>query len=91
MGAYYRSGALFMKRASLVSGATYPDGGCNFEVFTNPEFLALETLGLVTDLGQGQATGHEENWWLFENVPSGTDDAWINSIILPLVEQTKSK
>ena len=43
-GAYYSTGALFIKRAMLVEGAHYPDFGCNFEIFTNPEFLELETL-----------------------------------------------
>ena len=86
-GAYYRSGSLFLKRAKLIPGATYPDFGCNFEIFTNPEFLELETLGPIVDLAPGQSTTHIEYWWLFENVPSGEDDSWIRLAILPLVER----
>jgi hypothetical protein len=90
-GAYYRSGTLFVKRASLVAGATYPDYGCNFEVFTNPEFLELETMGPVVDLVPGQSTTHDEHWWLFENVPSGEDDPWIHAAIVPRVQRTVNR
>jgi hypothetical protein len=90
-GAYFRSGALFLKRASLVSGATYPDYGCNFEIFTNPEFLELETLGPVVDLLPTQSTAHTEHWWLFGNVPAGEEEGWIRDAIVPLAEQTKSR
>ncbi len=90
-GAYYRCGVLFLKRASFISGATYPDFGCNFEVFTNPEFLELETLGPIVELVPGESTKHTEQWWLFQNVPSGEDDSWIRSAIVPLVKQTAQK
>ncbi len=90
-GAYYRSGSLFLKRAKLIPGANYPDFGCNFEIFTNPEFLELETLGPIVDLAPGQSTTHTEFWWLFENVPSGEDDSWIRSAILPLVERATAE
>ncbi len=86
-GAYYRSGELFLKRASLISGATYPDYGCNFEIFANPEFLELETLGPVVDLAPGQSTTHTEHWWLFGNVPSGEDETWIRTTVVPLAER----
>lgn len=90
-GAYYRSGDLFLKRATLIPGATYPDYGCNFEVFTNPEFLELETLGPVVALAPGESTEHTEHWWLFESVPPGEGDSWVHSAVMPLVERTKSK
>ena len=44
-GAYFVDGMLFVKHAPASPDAAYPDFGCNFEVFTNPEFLELETLG----------------------------------------------
>ena len=37
-------------------GAKYPDFGCNFEVFANPDFLELETLGPMVEL-------QREKWW----------------------------
>lgn len=87
-GAYFRQGCLFVKRAAVISGARYPDFGCNFEVFTNPDFIELETLGPLVELRPGEVVEHVERWWLFADVPSGENDAWIDSAVVPLVEQT---
>lgn len=86
-GAYYRNSDLFIKRASVISGAHYADFGCNFEVFTNPEFIELETLGPLVELQPAQTVEHEERWWLFADVPAGENDAWIESAVVPLVKQ----
>lgn len=87
-GAYFNQGCLFIKRAAVISGAHYPDFGCNFEVFTNPDFLELETLGPMVELHPGEVVEHMEGWWLFANVPGGENDVWIDSQLLPLVRQT---
>jgi hypothetical protein len=87
-GAYFRQGYLFVKRAAVISGARYPDFGCNFEVFTNPDFIELETLGPLVELRPGEVVEHVEHWWLFAGVPSGENDAWIDSAVLPRVQQT---
>jgi hypothetical protein len=87
-GAYFRDGSLFVKRAPFVTGSQYPDFGCNFEVFTNPEFLELETLGPVVELSPGSTVEHVETWWLFANVPGGEDEAWAKSAVVPLIERT---
>ena len=84
-GAYFSSGLLFVKRASVIAGATYPDFGCNFEVFTNRMFLELETLGPSVRLEPGEQTTHTETWQLYSKVPPGQDEQWIRSAILPLV------
>jgi hypothetical protein len=87
-GAYFRQGYLFVKRAAVISGAQYPDFGCNFEVFTNPDFIELETLGPLVELAPGAVAEHVEHWWLFADVPGGENDAWIDSVVLPRVQQT---
>jgi hypothetical protein len=87
-GAYYRNGFLFVKRANVIGEAAYPDFGCNFQVFTNPEFLELETLGPFVELQPGEMVEHEERWQLFAQVPGGEDDRWIESAIVPLVQKT---
>ena len=87
-GAYFRRGLLFVKRAAVIAGAQYPDFGCNSEVFTNSDFIELETLGPLVELRPKEMVEHVENWWLFSGVPSGADDAWIDSAVLPLVKQT---
>lgn len=87
-GAYYRKGSVFIKRTDVISGAQYPDFGCNFQAFTNPEFIELETLGPLLELHPGETVEHTEDWWLFSGVPNGENDDWIESALVPLVRQT---
>jgi hypothetical protein len=91
-GAYFREGHLFMKRVSVFEGARYPDHGCNFELYCDPEFLELETLGPVIELLPGQTVTHEEEWSLWRvggerDVPLGEGDDWIDAVILPKLEK----
>ncbi len=83
-GAYFLNGTVFLKTAPATPGALYPDFGCNFEVFTNSDFLELESLGPKVQLGPGESTSHTEGWALFKNIPGGKDDSWIRSALLPL-------
>ena len=87
--AYFRDGHLFVKRARVESGKTYPDFGCNCETYTEPGFLELETLGPLRILNPGETAEHVERWGLFKDVPGGEDEAWIEQVILPLVNQTR--
>jgi hypothetical protein len=86
--AYFLNRTLFVKRAPVVRAAQYPDFGCNFEVFTNPEFLELESLGPKVQLGPGESTIHTEIWTLFQNVPEGEHDSWVRSTIAPLAAES---
>lgn len=87
-GAYFLDGTLFVKHAPARPDAAYPDFGCNFEVFTNKEFLELETLGPKVHLEAGGSTSHRESWTLFRNVPGGSDDSWIHREVAPLSRAT---
>jgi hypothetical protein len=87
-GAYYSGGILFIKRAVPTSGARYPDFGCNFEIFTNPDFLELETLSPIVDLKPGESSSHTEVWELHRDVESGKDDDWIRTVVAPLAAPT---
>jgi hypothetical protein len=80
-GAYFLNGTLFVKSAPVTPGAVYPDFGCNFEVFTNPDFLELESLGPKVQLRPGDSAEHTETWALFQNVPGGEDDSWIRNAV----------
>jgi len=85
-GAYHSSSTLFVKRTAPIRGARYPDSGCNFEVFTNPEFLELETLSPITTVKPRESASHTETWALFRNVRPGTGEDWIRSEVAPLAE-----
>jgi hypothetical protein len=87
-GAYFREGHLFVKRVSVFEGARYPDHGCNFELYSDPDFLELETLGPLVELLPGKWVTHDEEWWLWRmggqrDVPMGEEDEWIDAAILP--------
>jgi hypothetical protein len=82
--AYFLNGTAFLKSAPVIAGAAYPDFGCNFEIFTNPEFLELETLGPQVELGPEKSVCHTERWKLFQSIPDGEDDSWIRKAIAPL-------
>jgi hypothetical protein len=88
-GAYFRKGHLFVKRATVEKGATYPDFGCNFETYTEPGFLELETLGPLRELRPGATALHVEDWWLFKDVPAGEGDDWVDRAVVPLVNQAR--
>ncbi|HTZ49920.1 MAG TPA: hypothetical protein VMH20_20205 [Verrucomicrobiae bacterium] len=87
-GAYLRSGQLFLKRTEVIAGAQYPDFGCNLELFTNSEFLELETLGPLVTLHSGQSTHHSEDWYLFDGLPAIESDQSIRSQVLPRLQRT---
>ena len=86
-GTYFCAGTVFLKTAPVIGHANYPDFGCNFEIFTNPEFLELESLGPIIELCPGETVTHEEKWYLFSGVPHGEGDSWVAAEILPLVRR----
>jgi hypothetical protein len=88
-GAYFRQGHLFVKRAAVHKRAKYPDFGCNFETYTDPYSLELETLGPLQNLEPGQTAEHTEEWWLFKDIPAGEDETWVDNVILPVVETAR--
>lgn len=87
-GAYFRRGHLFLKMAEVQRNAKYPDFGCNFELYTDPDSLELETLGPLCNLEPGQTAEHKEEWWLFKGIPAGDGDSWVDSVIRPVLDKT---
>lgn len=63
--AYVIGDSLFVKAFDHVTGAIYPDGGCNFETFTNEEMLEIESLSPLAALSPGESVSHTEHWYLF--------------------------
>ncbi|MCX5770993.1 MAG: hypothetical protein NTZ09_12075 [Candidatus Hydrogenedentes bacterium] len=72
--AYLLNGELFVKRYTANDKGSYPDFGCNTELFTNADILEVETLGPLTKLPpDGGAVQHEEVWSLHK-VPQITEE-----------------
>ncbi|HZS54033.1 MAG TPA: hypothetical protein VFA65_06500 [Bryobacteraceae bacterium] len=83
--AYLLGSYLFAKRITALADAPYPDFHCSMELFTNHEFLELETLGPLAEVTPDSAIGHIEHWSLRRNVKlNAIDDTEIDRILLPL-------
>lgn len=67
-GAYLRNGEAFVKTCAAQPGVPYPDLGASFEIFTNGDFLELETLGPLKKLWPGEGLEHVEHWRLLRDV-----------------------
>jgi hypothetical protein len=87
--AYARRGHLFVKTFGYVPGQPYPDLGCSAEVFTNADFLEVESLGPVANLLPGAAAEHVEHWFLFRDVPVPQSESDVDHHVLPKVEAAK--
>jgi hypothetical protein len=61
---YWAGGVFFLKRYAWDPFASYPDRGCNLELFTNARMLELESLGPLTRLPPGRSVEHRERWEL---------------------------
>lgn len=84
--AYWNNGYLFVKTFACRAGARYADMGCNFETFTMPGFLELETLGPLTRLEPEQSVIHDELWycWKCPGLPEGERE--LEQALMPFLE-----
>lgn len=79
--AYLNQGNLFAKQVRVVPEAIYPDRGSVYQVYTEDNFLELESLGPLVDLEPGSSTTLEERWVLLDSIqPAETDDQNLENI-----------
>lgn len=89
--AAYRLGeTLFVKRFAHGEGTSYPDLGCNNEVFTAGEFIEVESLSPLRLLGPGESVEHAERWHLFGGVRVGEDEQSLDAAVTPLIARTET-
>ena len=88
--AYAMEHSLFVKTFEFLEAATYPDGGCNFETFTNSDMLEIESLGPLKTLAPGEEITHLERWCILPlESPLRTDsDEALTKSITPLLART---
>lgn len=87
--AYIVDGSIFIKSFDFVEGETYPDGGCNFETFTNSEMLEVESLSPLKTVPPGGETTHIEEWTLAplsQSISTVSDEA-IRKALAPYFAQ----
>jgi hypothetical protein len=76
--AYIVDDSIFIKSFDFIEGETYPDGGCNFETFTNGEMLEVESLSPLKTVPPGGEIVHIEEWTLLPlsgSVSTESDEA----------------
>lgn len=78
---YFNHGDLFVKKFDMTEGGTYPDGGMNFETYTNEHFLEIESLGELKTVGSGEVSEHTEYWKIFGGVALPETDEKIDEIV----------
>jgi hypothetical protein len=83
---YLNEGNLFVKRFDYLEGKTYPDGGVNYETFTNQDMLEMESLGPAVRLGPGEKIEHTERWSLVGGVRAIRDEGDVEANVLPHVK-----
>jgi hypothetical protein len=84
---YLLGSTLFVKRFAFQDGKPYPDGGVNFETFTNADMLEIESLGPVTKLDPSAKVELTEEWELFTGVPTVASETEIEKSIQPLLQR----
>ena len=83
--AYLLNGEAFLKKYKGEPGKPYADMGSSFEIFTNADFLELETLGPLQKLPPGETLTHIENWSLHKNVQVDQwNDETLDRVLGPL-------
>ena len=87
--AYLRNSTLFIKRFKRIDNAVYPDGGVNFETFSNQEILEMESIGPLVTLAPGKSAVHQEIWSLHRNIPECQSESDVDDVIVPLVSLDK--
>ena len=83
--AYWLEGTTFVKYSRVMAGASYPDLGSCFEIFTNGAMVELETLGPLASLAPGRTTTHVEYWGIFDGLSKPTTDTAFSKSLAPTV------
>lgn len=72
--AYQNGDFVFAKHFAYDPALPYPDRGVNFELFTNPAILELESLAPALPLGPGATRDHVEHWSLHKTTADLRDE-----------------
>ncbi|MBE7021925.1 MAG: hypothetical protein E7414_01740 [Ruminococcaceae bacterium] len=78
---YFNHGDLFIKKYATVDGAPYPDGGMNFETYTNRLFLEMESLGPQQTIAPGASAEHVEYWSLHKEALPALDEENLDQVV----------
>lgn len=86
-GAYFLNGEIFLKEYFPTPGLAHPEFGASFEIFTNQDFLELETMGPFCKLAKDEALTHVEHWSLHKGTLAEVSDAALDAALLPILKK----
>lgn len=78
---YFNHGDLFIKRFDSNPDGVYPDGGMNYETYTNHKILEIESLGELKNIAPDQTITHKEYWSLHKEDMPEKDDAVMDRLL----------
>ncbi len=78
---YFNHGDLFVKKFDVCENGSYPDGGMNFESYTNEHFLEIESLGELKEVACGEVSEHTEYWKIYSDVSLPESDELLDDIV----------
>ena len=67
--AAFNKGGCLVKRFDHIPGGSYIDMGCNWEFYTAPGMLEVETLSPLYRVEPGESVSSSEEWELYEEIP----------------------
>lgn len=83
---YVNEGIAFTKYFDFEEGECYPDNGCNFESYTNCDFLEVESIAPLNVLERGDRVCHEEIWHLEKCNITSFDDEAIDGLVNKVIK-----
>lgn len=78
-------GILMVRTFGFDLHASYPDGGSNYEMFTTPGFLEMETLAPLQRIAPGQEARHEEIWQFYQMSDLPVEDDQLHEALAPII------
>lgn len=84
---YWLEGSAFIKFTMPDRRASYPDFGCQMEVFSDGRMIELETLGGLGDLAPKDTVVHDEYWTILEGLPEPRSESEVAEAWFPAVER----
>lgn len=83
--AYAHPNGLMVKCFPHDPAASYPDGGCNAEIYTDHNILELESLSPLVELAPSATLTHRETWHIVAPVPLPASEADVQAHIAPVI------
>lgn len=84
--AYHINDSVFVKTFTREEGE-YPDFGCNVEIYTNADFLELETLSPLKAVKPSESIQHIETWDILNVGSIKPDSKSVESKLIKLIEK----